>query len=500
MTTTLHWNGVLLELSRRDFSQGYAGGAQGGPTKTSRAMAMTHLAIYNAIAAFKQPSAMYVRSAKGGANTIQIPLPNPKSKLSELIDGAAHTMLLHLYERQKQLIDISAMTPNKLQGFIDGQEIAKAIIMDRQNDGSSAANPMARTTDSPDYGKHKTDPYEAGQPALGKEWGMVQRFCGDTNIPVAPFPGTGSAPLIGNGDYKADYDEVLDKGSRGKTTRTPDQTAIGVYWGYDGSNNIGVPPRMYNQIARKIIDTRIEAEVFSKDDEALRELQISRLLAAVNCAMADAGIDAWLAKYANDLWRPVVGIRGEDASVSDPFWAPVGAPQTNKANIGPRTPPFPAYPSGHATFGAALFQVLAKSGGSEVTLASVLAEETTEAKIGNQKFMFTSDEMDGIAVDTDGSMRTRAPRQFQSYARAIYENAVSRVYLGVHWRFDGLSRTHVDVGGVPLGLKVGKQAFDLFDALEKTGGIKPAPTPAPAPPPAPAPAPAAASASAKADK
>lgn len=500
MTTTLHWNNVLLELSRRDFSQGYAGGAQGGPTKTSRAMAMTHLAIYNAVAAFKQPSAMYLRSAKIGGGKINITLPNPTSKLSELIDGAAHTMLSHLYKRQQQLINMSAMTRSKRQGFIDGQKIADAIFNDRTNDGSEAPNPMARPTDSPDYGKHKTDPYEAGQAALGMEWGKVVRFCHDKRICVAPFPGIGSTPLIGDPDFKLDYNEVKDMGSRGKTSRTADESAIGVYWGYDGANNIGVPPRMYNQIARVIIDARIDAGDFSKDDEALQELQISRLMATINCAMADAGIDAWYAKYVNDLWRPVVGIRNEERAYSDPFWAPVGAPQTNKSNNGPRTPPFPAYPSGHATFGAALFQVLAKSTGGEITLANVLAEENSEAKIANQSFEFTSDELDGIAVDTDGSMRTRAPRKFESYARAVYENAVSRVYLGVHWRFDGLSRTQEHVGGVPLGLKVSKQAFELFDTLAKTGGIKPAPTPTPSPPPPAPPAPAAVGASEKTTK
>ena len=43
----------------------------------------------------------------------------------------------------------------------------------------------------------------------------------------------------------------------------------------------------------------------------------------------------------------------------------------------------------------------------------------------------------------------------------MFDNSVSRVYLGVHWRFDGLGenvKTHEDIltdtsniGGVPLG-------------------------------------------------
>ena len=92
----------------------------------------------------------------------------------------------------------------------------------------------------------------------------------------------------------------------------------------------------------------------------------ARLFALVNVAQADAGILAWDQKYIHDLWRPVVGLREHDASFgpaaqeanddivsdADPFWLPLGAPRTNtdKKSF---TPPFPAYPSGHPTFGAA---------------------------------------------------------------------------------------------------------------------------------------------------
>jgi membrane-associated phospholipid phosphatase len=81
--------------------------------------------------------------------------------------------------------------------------------------------------------------------------------------------------------------------------------------------------------------------------------KIARLFALVNVAMADAGIAAWESKFFYQYWRPVTAIRAQyDAK----FW-PLGAPGTNMQ--GPNfTPPFPAYPSGHATFGGALFQIL----------------------------------------------------------------------------------------------------------------------------------------------
>src|SRR6185436_5837109 len=95
-----------------------------------------------------------------------------------------------------------------------------------------------------------------------------------------------------------------------------------------------------------------------------------RLLALVNVAMADAGIAIWESKYFYQFWRPVTGIREADAgmgptgsgdgnaqTIADPGFLPLGAPASNL--LGPNfTPPFPSYPSGHAGFGGALFQVL----------------------------------------------------------------------------------------------------------------------------------------------
>src|SRR6185295_5157926 len=54
---------------------------------------------------------------------------------------------------------------------------------------------------------------------------------------------------------------------------------------------------------------------------------------------------------------PGTGERGDVQTAGDPSFSPLGAPATNLQ--GPNfTPPFPAYPSGHATFGGAVFQML----------------------------------------------------------------------------------------------------------------------------------------------
>ena len=152
------------------------------------------------------------------------------------------------------------------------------------------------------------------------------------------------------------------------------------------------------------------------------------MLALVNVAMAEAGIAAWDSKYFYNYWRPVTGIREADAgtgpsglgdnnpaTAGDATYSPLGAPASNLT--GPNfTPPFPAYPSGHATFGGALFQTLRNIYGTD-----------------NIAFTFMSDEFNGETLDNEGNPRPLLPRSFTTLSQAETENGQSRIYLGIHW-------------------------------------------------------------------
>ena len=117
-----------------------------------------------------------------------------------------------------------------------------------------------------------------------------------------------------------------------------------------------------------------------------------------------------------------------------------GAPASNLA--GPNfTPPFPAYPSGHAAFGGALFQVLRRFYGTD--------------RIG---FTFLSDEYNGATRGNDGVTRPYAPRSFPSLSQAEEENGQSRIYLGIHWSFDKTE-------GITQGRRVGDYVFDRLFLL-----------------------------------
>ena len=167
-------------------------------------------------------------------------------------------------------------------------------------------------------------------PPLLPQWPNVTPFAmtsGSQFRPAAP-------PALDSAEYAANVDEVMRLGGLNSTTRTADQTAIALFWA-DGGGTF-TPPGHWNQIA---------ADVSLERGNTLAER--ARLFALLNIALADAGISAWDAKYAFDLWRPIDAIRrgdtdGNDATIADPTWTPLL-----------KTPPFPTYTSGHSTFSGA---------------------------------------------------------------------------------------------------------------------------------------------------
>ena len=107
------------------------------------------------------------------------------------------------------------------------------------------------------------------------------------------------------------------------------------------------------------------------------------------------------------------------------------------------TPNFPAYPSGHATFGAAAFQLL------RLYLAhkGLASFDPLNGK-DNVAFGFVSDEFNGRNKDPRTDMpRPKLPLKYTSLWDAIIDNSVSRVYLGVHWQFDGVTIKGSDPDG-----------------------------------------------------
>lgn len=489
----LFWNAVTLECNRLDHTVDRARRTQAGPTLSSRAAAMAHIAMHDA----------YVLARAGLGNPVTLNDPyllaaqqppfsaapgSDHARYAAIaVAAAASVTLLHLYPHQAALITAEFARFCAGWGGDDaahrfGSGVGQAIVTLRRNDG---ANPDPDTA-IPNYmesaapGRHREDPLNGGQGFLGPRYGFVRPFAVGSFHPLAKYPDLGTPA------YLADLAEVATKGiaaHANSNTRSADETMIGLVWAYDGVRELGTPPRLYNQVLRVLAVTK-----------GLTTEQLARMFMLANVAMGDAGILAWFYKYHYDLWRPVLGIREHDAAMGpgtttggnpiappcDPFWCPLGAPKTNSPGeaVPSFTPPFPAYPSGHATFGAAAFHA------ARLYLSSIGKATLNADGSDDLAFQFVSDEVNGKSFDPDSNVRPRHMRSFSGLHQAIYENSISRIFLGVHWRFDGTtgqSATEMlanavsdNVGGVPLGLAI---ANDIA-----SGKIKP--TPATVKPPA----------------
>lgn len=436
--TILMLNTLALELVSRDFSK--IDGrmpVNGGPTKTSRALAIIHLAARDAYAMITKHYPPHLSTT-----------PKPPAVVKPE-DGLVAALSAGLSAARKLYPDDTAYINAKSSDFLlgasasavtYGEHVADAWMSNRLNDGSQLPQLDRNYCDAD--GHHRPDPLDPTQEALGREWGKVKPFIVSSVETDAPL---GCPPRPGSDQYAKEYEEVYECGKASNpmaNTSFRDKAITGIFWGYDGANKLGTPPRLYNQVV-------VRTPAFA----ALQEEDKINVLAAINAAMADAGIAAWFWKYKYDVWRPVVGIReskdgwgrngsgdGSGNAEADPFWLPLGAPASNQNTKPNGTPGFPAYPSGHSTFGSACFE----------TFAKLINQSTAHIRLD-----FVSDEFNGETTDNHGATRPRFVHRGLSLRQAIHDNSVSRIYLGVHWRSDA-------TGGAIVGEAIADRAVKAF--------------------------------------
>ncbi len=363
-----------------------------GPTWAARNYAMVHAAMFdtlNSIQPQYRPAHVLITNVAAGT------FPEVAAA------AAAHGVLAGVYPTQALMLDallaeeIDAVPdgPAKQAALDLGREVARRIVEWRADDGATLRVPYTMPP-APGIWRPTAPDFS---PAWGPGWGQVRPFVLTGGAQFrAPLP-----PALNSAEYTAAFNQVKQIGDRFSASRTVEQTEIGIFWGYDRPG-LGPPPILYNQMTQVIA---------AQMGNSLMEN--ARLFALINLAMADAGIASWETKYFYNLWRPIDGIRygasdGNPATDAAPNWEPLGAP--GGGIIPDFTPPFPAYSSGHATFGAALCRMLAHFYGRD-----------------NIAFSLGSDELPGVT------------RRYQSFSQADEENGISRIYLGIHWIFDKTS-------------------------------------------------------------
>jgi hypothetical protein len=361
------WNAATLNVIRQRTT---------APPVASRALAILHLAMYDAVNGITRTHASY-----------RVPSTPPASASAvAAASTAAHNVLVALFPADAATFDVLHGAtlagvkdgPQENAGMLWGHQVAAEYLAWRAADG---ADQTVVPPAGAGAGAWIPTPPMFANYAL-PHWGSVTPFVMMHGLQFRPI----GPPALGTGDWAEQYNEVKALGSANGSTRTEDQTQIALFWA-DGAGT-ETPPGHWNSIAQSV----------ARDRGNTME-QNARLFALLNMAMADAAICAWEAKYAFNFWRPVTAIRngqtdGNPATDPDLSWTPLLV-----------TPPFPDYVSGHSTFSGAAATVLALFYGT-----------------------------DSIAFTTGSDFLPGISRSFPSFSAAAAEAAASRLYGGIHYR------------------------------------------------------------------
>jgi len=300
-----------------------------GPPPAERIIAMTHVAMFDAINSIERRYRPYL---------VQLPADQSVSKEAAAAAAAGTVLAGIMPPAQAEMkAALSAYlanipdSPGKAAGIALGEAVAAKVLEARASDGARA----------PDTYRPRTSPgvYVTTAPTWAPQWPGVKPFAltsGSQFRPAAPIALTSK-------EWATDYNEIKELGSRDSKTRSAKQTEDGRFW-------LAVDGRVYYPVIHKIAT--------AKD---MNLLDCARLFALTAVARADALIAVFDAKYHYDFWRPVTAIRNGDrddnpATERDAAWQPIDA-----------TPMHPEYPCAHCIASASLAGVVeAVFGTSEI--------------------------------------------------------------------------------------------------------------------------------------
>lgn len=376
--------------------------------KGVRAAAMMHLAVHDALAAIDPRFGPFVPT---GATTEADPVA--------AANEAAYAVAMSQYPDQEQVwaaersrwrdsvLPAAAADPARTIG----ERAAAAVLEAREGDGwdSDPAyrwHPMAPGVYA-EFREHSRTPEGF---VFGAGWAVARPFMLERPSQLR----VGPPPDIGSEAYTRAFDEVKEVGRRDSATRTADQTHLAMWWKE-------FVEKSHNRLARELVAA-----------EGLGLWEAARLFAMLNMSVFDGYVAVFDSKFHHNHWRPYTAIRwasndGNPDTGEDPDWT----------NLHDHTYAFPSYPSAHGTVCAAAMTVL----------ESVFGED--------RPFEMTIRE-----VDSAGPMSPKVPmdpatRSFASFREAAEECSLSRVYLGIHFRYDSEA-------GTELGRQVGALAVRDF--------------------------------------
>ncbi len=413
-SVAIQWNQTFLDVER--YASVYR------PCPAAMALGYIGLAAYEA-AVPGMPEYQSIASKYQGL-TIPTAESGKEYNWPTVVHNVYATMFKHFFSRVRaeDLFKIAALESSLNNTFAQtvsadvfnrskayGQAVAEAVWTYSATDtyGFDQYLTPRPASYAPPTGPGKWTPTPPGnQAAMFPYWGKVRTFAISESDKLAkpPYPYSEDK----TSPYFAQGLEVYS------LTAPQSQEAqwIAEFWSDDVLNFTFSPPSRW---------LSIENQIVTRDKVDLQ----TALLASVKLGLAlnDAAVACWNSKYYYGVQRPVTYI---------------GKMMNNTWNVGALTstgflqssPSFPAYPSGHATFGAAASEALTSVFGNNYAMADASHADRTEF---------------------NGKVR-----YFNNFYEMAEENAISRLYLGVHWRMDAEEAVRM---GYNIGRKVDALPF-----------------------------------------
>ena len=361
-------------------------------------LAMVQGAVYDAVNAIDGGYQPYLDG---------LPAASPTDSVDAAVTTAAHDVLVGLTNPVTDVLLLSVATrdwlddarddslaaipdgASKTGGVVIGAAAAQAMLDAREDDGRFVPFSFRVGTDPGQW--RPTPPGFVNDPFA---WvANVDPFMIESS---SQFRTDGPNALTSDA-YTTEYDEVKELGSLVSASRTPEQTALALFY---IENSIV----MLNRTFRTVVV-----------DEDLSQVDQARLFARLNLTAADASINCWDDKAHYAFWRPITAIRlGNDdtnpATVGDPSWTPLFPTP-------PGTPPYPDHPSGYNCITGSMMNA-------------------AKDFFGTNKVAFTIH-----------SASSNADRDYTRLTDVYKDTIDARIYLGIHFRTP-------DVQGAVLGKKV----------------------------------------------
>lgn len=364
------------------------------PVAASRGYALMSVAVYDATVAAWHWKYAYEREPPASLTALAAPGADPSYPSEHaVIAGAASRLLAYLNPelpaaRFDQMAEEAAMSrvwaganyPSDVEaGLALGRSVAEDVIAHGEADGShdvwDGQRPAGIGT-GPEFWEPPPGSVSPPTQPLGGTWEPWVLESADQFR--APPP-----PPYGSEEFLAQARAVIEA----KDNLTEEQMAIAEFWA--GGQGTPLPPGIWNQVALDYVRR-----------DQLSTPQSARVFALLNVAQADAGIACWDSKYTYWYPRPINAIR--DLGL-DPTW---------ESFI--RTPGFPSYTSGHATYSGAASEVLAYLFPDDATDLRDKADEAAQSRlyggihypIDNERGLEMGTEVGGLVVEwaeADGS-------------------------------------------------------------------------------------------------